>query len=105
MSLSQKVLKELVEEPRLEVWRERNLKNWMRRVTDGAQKESKTEGNTSNGKEGAQNLIRRFQEIVRSHTKSTGRKRPESYFWGDDVNIKERETALAANHTSPGTCT
>lgn len=62
MSLSQKVLKELVEEPRFEVWRERNLKNWGRRVTDGAQEESKTEGNRSNGKEGAQNLIHRFKK-------------------------------------------
>lgn len=60
MFLSRKVLKELVEEPRLEVWRERNLKNWMRRVTDGPQKVSKTEGNQSNGKEGAQNLIHSF---------------------------------------------
>lgn len=77
----------------------------MRRVIDGAQKVSKTEGNISNGKEGAQNLISSFYDLVRSHTKSTGRKRPESYIWEDDANTKERKTALAANHTSPGTCT
>lgn len=55
----------MAEEPELEVYTERILKNWMRRATCEVQRASKTDGNEFNRKDDAQNSTRSFQNLIR----------------------------------------